>query len=325
MAPATSANLGPGFDCLGLALDLWNQLDVLPGPPEAEGAPLVEVVGEGVSELPTSSENLVYRSISFLFHEAGLEMPPLRLRCHNRIPLKRGLGSSAAAIASGLVAANALCSSIFSANELLEMAATIEGHPDNVAAAVLGGLQLVVAEEEQGGHPLVEAQLIAPLPHQGRGKRISLFTAQISVSLELHAVLFIPELRIATADARAVLPEKVSRADAVYNMSRAALLVAGMATNHPEYFSVATQDRLHQPYRQSLFPAMKVIFAAGQDAGALGVFLSGSGSTILALTRGREMTVAYEMAEAARRAGVAGQVKITQPTTRGAHVMAELG
>ena len=142
---------------------------------------------------------------------------------------------------------------------------------------------------------------------------------------ELHAVLFIPEVRIATSDARAVLPEKVSRADAVYNMSRAALLVAGMCSNRPEYFRVATQDKLHQPYRQALFPAMKVIFAAARDAGALGVFLSGSGSTILALTQGREMTVAYEMAEAARQASVPGQVKITQPTTRGAYVVDESG
>jgi homoserine kinase len=309
MAPATSANLGPGFDCLGLALDLWNQLDVLPGGASAgSGRTTVEVIGEGAGELPTDGENLVYRSMAFLFHEAGQEIPPLRLRCHNQIPLKRGLGSSAAAIASGLVAANALCSNAFPSNELLEMAATIEGHPDNVAAAIMGGLQLVVAEEDQG-----------------RSQGVRLFAAPINVPLELHAVLFVPEVRIATADARAVLPEKVSRGDAVYNMSRTALLVAGMAVNRPEYFAVATQDRLHQPYRQSLFPAMKVIFAAARNAGALGVFLSGSGSTILALTRGREMTVAYEMAEAARQAGVPGQVKITQPTIRGAYVMEEMG
>ena len=293
VAPATTANLGPGFDCLGLALDMWNQLDVLPGDPGA--GPVVEVIGEGAGELSTGRDNLVYRSMAFLFQEADQEIPQLRLRCQNQIPLERGLGSSAAAIAGGLVAANSMCAHAFTANELLEMAATIEGHPDNVAAAVLGGLQLVLTEDQQ------------------------LYTAAINVPPELHAVLFIPESRIATSDARAVLPQSVSRADALYNMSRTALLVAGMATNHPEYLSVATQDRLHQPYRLPLFPAMKLLFQAAQQAGALGVFLSGSGSTVLALTREREMTVAYEMAEAARQAEVPGRLHITQPTLQGAH------
>ncbi len=298
MAPATTANLGPGYDCLGLALDLWNRLEVLEGASAPdESRPLVEVAGEGSEELAGDSDNLVYRAMAFLFRDADLEMPPIRLRCHNEIPLERGLGSSAAAIACGLTAANALCENRFTVNELLEMAATIEGHPDNVAAAVLGGLQLVVTDQDQ------------------------LYTAPITLPPDLSAVLFIPEFRIATSDARAVLPKRVNVTDAVYNMSRTALFVAGMSTNHPDYLSVATQDRLHQPYRQSLFPAMKLLFQAARGAGALGVFLSGSGSTVLALAKGREMTVAYEMAEAARQAGVDGRVRITQPTVRGAHLV----
>ena len=297
MAPATTANLGPGYDCLGLALDLWNQLDVAEGLPDPEGKPLVEVVGEGVSELASDANNLVYRAMEFLFREADQEMPPVRLRCVNEIPLERGLGSSAAAIAGGLMAANVLCGTSFNSKELLEMAATIEGHPDNVAAAVFGGLQLVVAGEDQ------------------------IYTAPVSTPPDLNAVLFIPEFRISTSDARDVLPKKISMADAVYNMSRTALFVAGMATNHPDYLSVATQDRLHQPYREHLFPPMRLLFEAARKAGALGVFLSGSGSTVLALTQGREMTVAYEMAEAARQASVDGQVRITQPTALGTHLL----
>ena len=300
LAPATTANLGPGFDCLGMSLDLWNQIEVYPNPSES-ALPKVEIVGEGVGELATDRTNLVYQSMEFLFREADREMPSLGLRCHNEIPLARGLGSSAAAIAGGLVAANHLCDRVFSPNELLEMAATIEGHPDNVAAAVLGGLQLVVSNEQQ------------------------LYTAPISVPLDIYTVLFVPHTRIATADARRVMPREISVADAVFNMSRIALFVAGMATNRPEYLKVGTQDRLHQPYRQPLFPAMKVILAAALDAGALGVFLSGSGSTILALTQGREMTVAYEMAEAARQANVEGIVKITQPTVKGAHLVDDPG
>lgn len=296
LAPATTANLGPGFDCLGMSVDLWNRLDVLPAGSD-RNTPLVEVIGEGAGELPIDNGNLVYQAMEFLFREAEESLPPLRLICHNQVPLSRGLGSSAAAIASGLVAANALCRHSFPPNELLEMAATIEGHPDNVAAAILGGLRLVISDQNR------------------------LYTVPISVPSEVHAVLLVPEVRIATEDARRVLPDLVSVADAVYNLGRIALLVAGMTTNHPEYLRVATQDRLHQPYRQAIFPEMKLIFKAARDAGALGVFLSGSGSTIMALTQGREMTVAYEMAEAARQAELEYRVEVTKPTLLGAHLV----
>ena len=291
--------MGPGYDCLGLALDIWNTLEVatLPG-----GEPVVEITGEGVGELGTGRDNLIYKAMQFLFRDAEEDLPAIRIHCDNRIPLARGMGSSAAAIAGGLVAANSLCASQqYTANDLLEMAATIEGHPDNVAAAVLGGMQLVITDQTVNGSRL--------------------YTVPVNVPPELHAVVFVPQIRISTKDARDVLPEKVPVVDAVHNMGRVGLLVAAMATNHPEYLSVATQDRLHQPYRQPLFPAMKVIFQAALDAGALGVFLSGSGSTVLALTKGREMTVAYEMAEAARQANIEGNVSVTQPTVRGAHLI----
>ncbi|PKB79154.1 MAG: homoserine kinase [SAR202 cluster bacterium Io17-Chloro-G9] len=300
LSPASTANLGPGFDCLGMALDIWNRLEVYPGCADS-GVPTVEVIGEGAEELDTGTGNLVYRAMAFLFDEASQEMPQVHLRCHNEIPLARGLGSSAAAIAGGLVAANSWCAREFdrefTSNELLEMAVTIEGHPDNVAAAMMGGLRLVVAEENQ------------------------IFTAPVAVPPQIRAVLFIPDHRVATGDARAVLPKNVNMADAIFNMSRTSLLVAAMAANHPEYLAEATKDRLHQPHRQALFPAMKLLFQAAMDAGALGVFLSGSGSTVLALTQGREMTVGYEMAEAAKQAGVEGRLKITQPSVRGAHLV----
>ena len=294
--PATTANLGPGFDCLGMALDLWNELRL-----EAGGRPGVSVQGHGAAELPDDSSNLVYRAIEHLFNEAHVYMPGLRLHCRNEIPLKRGLGSSAAAIVGGLVAANLLLEQVggrsFMESELLDMAAYLEGHPDNVAAALFGGLQLVAQEDG------------------------ALLSAAVPMPRDIRAVLFVPEVTIATEDARAVLPDSVSREDAVYNMGRVALLVNAMATGKLEDLRLATRDRLHQPYRQRLFPAMKVIFKAALSAGALGVFLSGSGSTILALTRGKEMTVAYEMAEAARQASVEGEVKITKPTPWGAHLV----
>ena len=299
--PATTANLGPGFDCLGMALDVWNEIQVDTAP-----ATVVSVHGQGEAELASDKSNLVYRALEHLFAKADLEVPTLRVDCHNEVPIKRGLGSSAAAIVGGLVAANRLISRLtpssaspYTTEELLDMAVYLEGHPDNVTAALLGGLQLVAREED--------VLLSAPVP----------------LPNGIHAVLFIPRLTIATEGARAVLPVTISREDAVYNMGRVALLVNAMATGRVDDLRIATRDRIHQPYRQGLFPAMKVIFAAAMSAGALGVFLSGSGSTILALAKGREMTVAYEMAEAARQAGVDGQVKITTPTTQGAHVVEE--
>ena len=296
-SPATTANLGPGFDCLGMAVDIWNFLEVEWCTNNKLQEPSIEVHGEGSDELATDTSNLVYQAIKFLFLEAGHQLPEVRLRCENNIPLSRGLGSSAAAISSGLVAANFMLGNLFEPNELLEMAATIEGHPDNVAAAILGNLQLVIGEEDQ------------------------LYTVSIRPPDDLRLVIFVPDVRIATDDARRVLPSVVSINDAVYNASRVGLLVAGMLTDHVEYFRYSVQDKLHQPYREQLFPAMKVIFKAADDAGALGVFLSGSGSTIMALTKGREMTVAYEMGEAARQTGVVGELRIVKPAYEGASVI----
>ena len=305
--PATTANLGPGFDCLGMALDLWNQVrvEVVDTSARSDG-PVVLVQGQGSVELPGDSGNLVYRAMAHLFTEACLDMPALRLHCHNDIPLKRGLGSSSAAIVGGLVAANHLLSEhprsgghTFSKEELLDMAVHFEGHPDNVTPALLGGLQLVVQEDD--------VLLAAPVP----------------VPDDVRAVVFIPQVTIATEEARAVLPASIRREDAVYNMGRAALLVNALGTGRLSDLYLATRDRIHQPYRQKLFPAMKVIFEGALKGGALGVFLSGSGSTILALTSGREMTVAYEMAEAARQANIEGEVKVTRPTSLGAHLVAD--
>jgi len=299
LVPATTANLGPGFDCLGMALDLWNQVQVTPGE-----RPSVSIHGQGAGELPEDEGNLVYRSMEHLYQSRGAVAPSFTVRCLNEIPLKRGLGSSAAAIVGGLLAADLLmrrtegggeAEGSLSLEELLDLAVYLEGHPDNVAAALYGGMRLVAQEGQ--------VLLCSPVP----------------VPEDIHAVLFIPETRIATEDARAVLPDSISWADAVYNTGRVALLVNAMATGRLEDVAYGTQDRVHQPYRQRLFPAMKVIFSGALKGGALGVFLSGSGSTVMALTRGREMTVAYEMAEAARQASVAGDVKITRPSLVGAH------
>lgn len=292
LVPATTANLGPGFDCLGMALDIWNRIEVSAG-----GTASVQVEGEGEGILSTGTDNLVYRAARRYFQESGTEMPPLSITCRNQIPLARGLGSSSAAIVGGLLAASATAGETQPDMDMLwRLAVEIEGHPDNVTAALFGGCQIVV----QDGETLVHA----PIP----------------VSDNIQAVLFIPETPMPTDQARGLLPSQVNREDAVYNLGRVGLLVNALATGRLEDLRVATQDRLHQPARQKLLPVMRLLIRSALDGGALGAFLSGAGSTVLALTSGSTMTVAYEMVDIANKANVHGDIKITRPSAQGAHV-----
>ena len=289
--PATTANLGPGFDALGMALDIWNTVRI-----RVQETGGVSITGEGSSQLSREGDNLVYRAASLVFQQARVSEPGLSISCHNDIPLGRGLGSSAAAVVGGLLAANSLCDEPFSQEQLLELATELEGHPDNVTAALLGGCQIVVRD---GTH---------------------LITAPITLAQELWCVLYIPDRPMPTAESRATLPSRVSQMDAVYNIGRVALLINALTTGRFQELRVATQDRLHQPMRLKMFPPAKYIFRAALDAGALAVFLSGGGSSVLALTLDREMTIGYEMATAGDKMGAPGQMKITRPSPLGAHV-----
>ena len=289
--PATTANMGPGFDCLGMALDIWNSVRV------EVGSSGFAIRGEGRQELDAGRSNLVYRCFCLPFVESGRQVPEVGIICENEIPLGKGLGSSSASAVGGLVAGNEVCGRPLSQQRLLELAASTEGHPDNVSAALLGGCQIVVRD----------------------GSR--LVTSAVPIPRELRAVVFIPDEPILTSQARTLLSDKVTRQDAVYNMGRVGMLVKALATDDFTHLALATEDRLHQPARQTIFPAMNTIFRAALAAGALGVFLSGSGSSVLALTRGREETVGREMADAAANDGVAGTVKVTAPTNMGAHVV----
>ena len=291
--PATTANLGPGFDCLGMALDWWNDVCM-----STASRPAVLIAGDGADTLSASEDNLVYRAARSAFDAAGEEPVPLSISCRNRIPLARGLGSSAAAIVGGLVAANALCRRPLEQQCLLDLAVEMEGHGDNVSPALLGGCQVVVRDE---GRTISDA---VPLPP------------------DLMAVVFVPDVPMATREAQSrILPDMVSREEAVYNLGRTALLVNGLATGRVDKLKVATRDRLHQPARQSIFPAMKYIIRAALDAGAAGAFLSGGGSSVLALATSRAMTIGYEMTNAADKVGISGDLKVTRPTTLGAHVV----
>ncbi len=292
--PATTANLGPGFDCLGMALDIWNYVQFHPGQ-----QPGVEVIGEGEGRLTPGQGNMVFRAAQRYFQETGTVLPQFSITCHNQIPLARGLGSSSAAIAGGILGACLMSGATPEPELLWKLAVATEGHPDNVTPALFGGCQIVVTD----GNRLVRAPVSLP---EG-----------------IKAVLFIPDQPMGTRKARNVVPQRVSLKDAVFNSGRVGLLVNALATGRLNDLRVATQDRLHQPARQSIFPAMKPLFQSALDGGALGVFLSGAGSTVLALTKGNEVTVAREMEDGANKAGVKGSIKITQPSLQGAHATSD--
>jgi homoserine kinase len=289
--PATSANMGPGFDCLGMALDIWNTVEVTIGPPGFEFS------GHGRDSLPRDTTNLVFQSIVRGFSELDQPIPDFRVNCHNNVPLTGGLGSSSAALVGGLVAANALCDNSMPVDDLLQIAAEIEGHPDNVTPALLGGFQIAVNHENR------------------------VIAASVPVPEDLSAVLFVPNTPMPTDESRGILEAQIPRVDAVYNIGRVALLIRGFATGDLSHLDAATGDRLHQPQRQALFFPMKNLFRAAMDAGAMGVFLSGAGSAVLALTRDREYTIGYEMADAAAKSGVDGEIIVTRPTHQGAQVL----
>ena len=224
-------------------------------------------------------------------------MPTMSLTCRNDIPTARGLGSSSAALVGGLTAGNKLCDRPFSQADLLQIAAEVEGHPDNVAPALFGGMQIAVYESDR------------------------VVSTSVPVPEDLSAVLYIPNLPMPTEEARGLLGSEVPRSDAVFNIGRAALLVRAMACGDLKHLDIATEDRLHQPARQTIFFPMKNIIRAALGAGALGAFLSGAGSTVLALATEKEFTIGYEMADAAAKSGIDGEVRITRPTALGARVV----
>jgi homoserine kinase len=256
-APATSANLGPGFDVFGLALGLEDEVT-------AEVAPdgyLVDVSGEGAGEVPADESHLVVATMLTTFDRMAVAAPPgLRLSCVNRIPHARGLGSSSAAIVAGILLARALSNSPFSDDSVLALAAELEGHPDNVAPCLLGGFTIAWTDAA-GAH----AVGLAP-------------------SEQVKPVVYVPAVRGFTAQARKALPAEVPHADAVFNAARAALLVYSL-TMAPDLLLAATDDRLHQPYRAPSMPETATLVAALRGAG-IPAFVSGAGPSVLALTGG---------------------------------------
>ena len=254
------------------------------------------VEGEGAGKVSTGEQNVVARAVRAAYEAVGRPFPGCALSCLNRIPLARGLGSSAAAWVGGLLAGNALLGSPLDRSAVLTLAARAEGHPDNVAAALYGGLTVSCAG------PNGTTAVSLPVPGQ------------------LSWVVLIPEITSATAEARAVLPPTVPRSDAVFNVQRVALLLATLQANRPEHLRLALEDRLHEPYRLSLFPWMPDVAAAARQAGALGCVLSGAGPSLLAVVSGDAEAVCRAMEAALRRAGIRGGARALAVDGQGAVV-----
>jgi len=261
--PATSANLGPGFDALGMALSIY--LEVRFRPAETLS---IRVSGRDADQISTEDDNLIWQTALAVGEHAGRPMPAVEIEINNDIPIGKGLGSSAAALLSGVVIADEVLGLEWSRDHILDEAARIEGHPDNVAAAALGSI-VASAIDSEGVTRAVRMQLPA----------------------RYGVAVVVPDFVLPTSKARAALPNTYSRADAVFNIQRSALLIAAMLTQTTDAFHEALEDRLHQPYRARLVPGLSEMIALRVD-GLLGAALSGAGPSVLVFyERGHEEVV----------------------------------
>jgi homoserine kinase len=287
--PASVANLGPGFDILALALQLQNDVRA----EQRDGALTIDPGPDSAPELHDPEQNLVTRAYTRVCETLRVPANGVHFTCVNRIPIARGLGSSAAATLSGILVATAVHHAPWGSQEVLDCAAEMEGHRDNAAAALLGGLAISAA-----GAPAV----------------------QLDVADELRAVLFVPDTPFSTADSRRVVPQEFSRADAIFNAGRCALLVRALALGDHASLRVAMQDRWHQDARFALIPGAGSIVDAAIDAGASGAALAGAGPSVVALTPLDPDPVASAMTAAATAASVAGHTLILAPRNYGTRV-----
>jgi homoserine kinase len=293
--PASTANLGAGFDALGLALGLYNEIEV-----ERSGGHgmSLTIEGEGAERLQAlGAQNLVARAVAGTLAHLGAPPAGVSVRVINRIPLSRGLGSSSAAVVGGVAGAAALAGVSLSAEELLDLCLPLEGHPDNITPALVGGLTVAT---------LVEGKVRC---------------VKLPVPDVLQAVAVIPDFRLSTAKARQALPPMVPRADAVFNVGRVALFLAGLQAGRLDLLREGVKDRLHQPYRAPFVAGMADVLAEGERAGALACFLSGAGPTLLALVAGDPGDVGRRMAECWReKAGVTARAQALAIDREGAQI-----
>jgi homoserine kinase len=300
--PATTANIGPGFDCLGAALTLYNQFQFTALPDSRTDSPpslTIEVEGTESDRVGRDRRNLAYQAFCYFFEQTKQPIPNLHLKIWLGVPLARGLGSSATAIVGGLLGANALTGDPLSQGQILDLAIALEGHPDNVAPALLGGCQLSVFDEP------ASAWTICP----------------IQWPAAVVPIVAIPDFELSTEAARAVLPQQSSYGDAIFNMAHLGLLIKGLETGRGEWIQVALQDRLHQPFRTALISGFSEVRTAAMEFGAWGLVISGAGPTLLALSNPDAAPVVATQIQAAwERQGITAQVSMLQLDTKGAIV-----
>lgn len=294
--PGTSANCGPGFDCLGVACTIYNELELILLREERLD---IEITGDGAGNIPTDARNIVWRSVQKLLEAAGRaqEYRGAVIKMKNDVPLSRGLGSSATAIVGGLKAANEYLDRPFTNRDLLQLATDIEGHPDNVAPAIFGGFTISIVRN-------------------GRPECFSLLP-----KLPLKLVVAVPDFFLPTRSARAVLPEQVPMQDAVFNIGRAAMLTAALCKGNKSFLRSVFDDALHQPYRAKLIPGMYDVFRAARAAGALGAGMSGAGPCLIAFTVENADAVGMAMREAFAGNNVRSEYRIFDIDGTGAAVI----
>lgn len=297
--PGTTANCGPGFDAVGIACTIYNDLAVtLTQTPGLT----IDIQGEGAGAIPANEKNIVWKAVQRVFQEAGFSYQGVHIAMHNHVPMARGLGSSAAAIVGGLVAANALTGNQLTQQRIFDLATEIEGHPDNVAPALFGGITLSTVEETEERH----ARCLRFVPPS-----------------ELHLVVAVPAFTLSTKASRQVLPKSVSMNDAIFNISRTAILIGALCQGEFSHLRYALQDKLHQPYRQKLIPGMPEVLAAAVEAGALGAVLSGAGPCLMAYTVENVEAVGQAMIAAFARHQIQAVYHKLAIDTRGAQVITE--
>ncbi len=297
--PGTSANCGPGFDCLGLATTIYNHLDLTL---LRNGKVIVEATGEGADNIPRGRRNLTWQAVRRLLQEVKREdeFKGAIIRMKNHVPISRGLGSSSTAIVAGLVAANEILDTPLNRQELLKLATEIEGHPDNVAPALFGGFTVSVMNNGE----------------------VQTFSFQPRIKLKL--VVAVPDFELSTRLARKVLPRNIPLKDAIFNVSRASMLIAALVEGREDLLPLAFDDALHQPYRKKLVPGMTEVFEAAKNAGALGAAISGAGSCLIAFTSARsrlEEKIASAMVEEFQIHGVKSKALILNVDKHGAQIL----
>ena len=292
--PATSANLGSGFDSLGIALTMKNRVWM-------EESDSLEITCTDGSDIPTDDSNLIFWAASHLYQICGKKLPGLKIIEENNIPMARGLGSSSACIVAGILGANRFMGDPLSHQDLIHLAAKIEGHPDNTSPALSGGLVASAME----------------------GERV--YSVSVPVSEKIRFAVMIPPFELKTQEARAALPNAYSREDAVYNLSRSGLMTASLFSGELHNLRVAVQDKIHQPYRSGLIPNYDNVFRMSYELGSLGTYVSGAGPTIIAMVNaeGAEEYAKNCVSHLAEK-GIAGwKVELLSADPNGAQIVIE--